>query len=108
MAKKESFCPVAAAMALISGKWKLVIIHFLLEGPKRFNQLQRDLGNVTHRALTKQLREMEQDKLVIRKDYGEVPPRVDYRLAPLGRSLYPVLMAMEEWAVKQRLSTKRK
>lgn len=101
MTKKDVFCPVAATMALISGKWKVIIIHFLLEGPKRFNQLQRELGSITHRALTQQLREMEGDGLVIRKDYAEIPPRVDYRLSVRGKSLEPVLMAMHRWSVNQ-------
>lgn len=92
-------CPTEQTLALISGRWKVMIIYWLLRGTKRFNQLQRDLGGITHRTLSKQLREMEAASLIIRKDYGEIPPRVEYSLSPRGRSLEPILAAMDEWAV---------
>jgi DNA-binding HxlR family transcriptional regulator len=100
MPKKQVFCPVEVTLEAIAGRWKVMVIHQLLEGPKRFNQLQRELKGVTHRTLTKQLREMEGRGLVIRKDYGEIPPRVEYSLSPLGKSLSPVLAAMHEWGKK--------
>ncbi|HNP61515.1 MAG TPA: helix-turn-helix domain-containing protein [Nitrospirales bacterium] len=95
--KKNVFCPVECTLDAIAGRWKVLIIHQLLEGTKRFNQLQRELGGITHRTLTKQLREMEERGLVNRKDYKEIPPRVEYRLSPLGQSLESVLLAMHEW-----------
>jgi DNA-binding HxlR family transcriptional regulator len=91
-------CPTEITLEVISGRWKVMVIYWLLQGERRFNQLQRDLTGITHRTLAKQLREMEADGLVERQDHGEVPPRVDYRLTPLGRSLEPVLMAMQDWA----------
>tara|TARA_R110001592_G_scaffold144484_2_gene367624 strand:- start:11130 stop:11459 length:330 start_codon:yes stop_codon:yes gene_type:complete len=97
MRKKDVFCPVETTLSLLSGKWKVMIIHYLLEGTKRFNQLQRDLNGITHRTLSKQLKEMEEDGLVIRTDYGEIPPRVEYSLSPLGQSLDSVLSSMHEW-----------
>lgn len=97
MPKKEIFCPVEVTMGLIAGRWKVIAIHYLLDGPKRFNQLQRELRGVTHRTLTKQLREMEGDGIVLRKDYKEIPPRVEYSLSPLGKSLKPILLALHEW-----------
>ena len=100
MAKKQIFCPVETTLSLLSGKWKVMIIYYLLKGTARFNQLQRDLGNITHRTLSKQLKEMEEDGLVIRTDYGEIPPRVEYALSPLGQSLSPVLKAMHTWGEK--------
>lgn len=100
MAKKQLFCPVETTLSLLSGKWKVMIIYYLLKGTVRFNQLQRDLGNITHRTLSKQLKEMEEDGLVIRTDYGEIPPRVEYALSPLGKSLSPVLKAMHNWGEK--------
>ncbi|HEU4838163.1 MAG TPA: helix-turn-helix domain-containing protein [Micavibrio sp.] len=100
MPQKQVFCPVEVTLEAISGRWKVMVIHQLLEGAKRFNQLQRELKGVTHRTLTKQLREMEERGLVIRKDYGEIPPRVEYSLSPLGKSLSPVLTAMHEWGEK--------
>lgn len=76
-----------------------MVIYWLLQGERRFNQLQRDLGGITHRTLAKQLRELERDRLILRRDHAEIPPRVDYRLTPLGLSLKPVLMAMQDWAI---------
>lgn len=101
MTKKEVFCPVETTLSLLSGKWKVMIIYYLLKGTTRFNQLQRDLGSITHRTLSKQLKEMEEDGLVIRTDYGEIPPRVEYALSPLGQSLAPVLKAMHKWGEAQ-------
>ncbi len=75
-----------------------MIIYHLLGGPMRFNQLQRALSGITHRTLAQQLREMAETGLVIRRDYQEIPPRVEYSLSPLGHSLDGVLSAMHEWA----------
>ena len=101
MRKKEA-CPAERVLKLVSGRWKLMVIFWLLKGEQRFNQLQRNLGGITHRTLAKTLREMEADGLVRRRDYGEIPPRVDYRLTPLGASLAPILQAMERWTIKFR------
>ena len=97
MPEKNVSCPVELALGAISGRWKVLIIRQLLEGTKRFNQLQRELDGITHRTLSKQLKEMEATGLVVRTDYREIPPKVDYRLSELGRSLENVLMAMHEW-----------
>ena len=75
-----------------------MVIFWLLDGPLRFNELQRRLGGVTHRTLSKTLKSMAADGLVARNDYGEIPPRVDYTLTPRGESLRPVLEALEAWA----------
>ncbi len=91
-------CPAEATLDFLSGKWRPMVIYWLMDGPLRFNELQRRLGAITHRTLSKTLKEMEADGLVQRKDYGEMPPRVDYLLTDRGRSLRPVLQAMEEWA----------
>ncbi|MCX7354476.1 MAG: helix-turn-helix domain-containing protein [Alphaproteobacteria bacterium] len=93
-------CPAETALQLVSGRWKLMVIFWLLQGEQRFNALQRNLGGITHRTLARQLREMEADGLVERRDYGEIPPRVDYRLTARGRSLQPILKAMEDWTVR--------
>ena len=97
MPVKNVTCPVEVTLEVIAGRWKILIIHQLLEGTKRFNQLQRELGGITHRTLTKQLREMEERGLLKRKDYREIPPRVEYSLSPIGRSLERVLLAMHKW-----------
>jgi DNA-binding HxlR family transcriptional regulator len=95
---KSVRCPTETTLALISGRWKVMVIYWLMQGTRRFNQLQRDLGGITHRTLIRQLKEMEADGLIERRDFGEIPPRVEYRLTPLGRSLEPVLLAMQDWA----------
>ena len=91
-------CLAETALDLLAGKWRPMIIFWLLEGPLRFNELQRRLGGITHRTLSKTLKEMEAAGLVARTDYGEIPPRVDYALTTEGASLRPVLEAMEAWA----------
>jgi DNA-binding HxlR family transcriptional regulator len=96
---KQVGCPTELTLDAISGRWKVMVIYWLLQGERRFNQLQRDLLGITHRTLSKQLKEMEVSGLVERRDYGEMPPKVGYRLTPLGRSLEPVLLAMHDWAV---------
>ena len=96
-AKELPACPVETTLTLISSKWKVLIVRDLLPGTKRFGELRRSVGNVSQKVLTAQLREMEEDGLVDRKVYPEVPPRVEYSLTELGRSLEPVLSALWTW-----------
>ncbi len=100
MTKKlpRPFCPVETVVQILAGRWKLVILHWLMQGTRRFNQLQRDLNPITHRTLARQLRELETAGIVHRKNFHTVPPRVEYSLTPLGKSLSPVLNAMHDWA----------
>jgi len=100
MSKKAVHCPVEQTLDVIGGRWKVMVIHELLQGTRRFNELHRALIGVTHRTLTKQLRELEDRGVVHREVYREVPPKVEYSLTPLGESLSPVLMAMHTWALK--------
>lgn len=97
MEKKCPACPVETTLMLISDKWKVLIIRDLLEGTKRFGELQRSIGAITQKVLTANLREMEADGLLERKVYAEVPPRVEYTLTETGYSLKPVLDAMNAW-----------
>lgn len=90
-------CPVAATLDLIDGKWKGVILYHLLPGPKRFNELRRELTAITQRMLTKQLRELEAAGLITRTIFAQVPPRVDYALTAEGESLRDVIMALKLW-----------
>ena len=91
-------CPAERTLEFLTGKWRSMVIYWLLCEPMRFNALQRALGQITHRTLAKTLKEMEADGLVHREDFGEIPPRVEYSLTERGRSLQPVLAAMEAWA----------
>ncbi|WP_066566015.1 helix-turn-helix domain-containing protein [Snodgrassella sp. CFCC 13594] len=91
-------CSVEAAINVIDGKWKSVILwHLLTEGVLRFSDLARQIPNISARTLTNQLREMEQDGLVCREVYAVVPPKVEYQLSPLGVSLQPILQALKDW-----------
>jgi DNA-binding HxlR family transcriptional regulator len=98
MAKKSVSCLVETTLAVIGGRWKVLILQQLLGGVKRFNELHRALSGITHKTLSQQLREMEADGLVLRKVYPQIPPKVEYSLAPLGRTMKPVLDAMHHWA----------
>ena len=90
-------CPVETTLTLISDKWKVLILRDLMPGTKRFGELKKSIGTVTQKVLTAQLRQMEASGLLTRTVYAEVPPRVEYTLTDLGRSLRPVLDAMEAW-----------
>ena len=97
-AKKElPACPVETTLTLIGDKWKVLILRDLMPGTKRFGELKKSIGKVSQKVLTAQLRDMEQNGLVHRKVYPEVPPRVEYSLTPLGMSLRPILDAMWNW-----------
>jgi DNA-binding HxlR family transcriptional regulator len=92
-------CPIQRTMAMIADKWKVIVIANLGEGTKRFRELQRAMAGVTPKVLTRQLRDLEHDGLVSRVAYAEIPPRVEYSLTPLGRSLLPILQQLHNWAV---------
>lgn len=90
-------CPVELTLEVIGGRWKGVIMYHLSKGTLRFGQLKRLIPGITQRMLTLQLRELESDGLVTRTVYPEVPPRVDYALTEVGKSLQPIIHAMLEW-----------
>lgn len=90
-------CAVEAAVSLIDGKWKAVALYHLEDGPIRFNELRRRVGDVTARMLTNQLRELEVDGLIEREVFAQVPPRVEYRLSARGQSLTPIIAALKAW-----------
>ena len=93
-------CAVEATISLIDGKWKSVVMFHLLGGTMRFNELKRHMPGVTQRTLTNQLRELEDDGLLTRKVYAQVPPKVEYSLSPLGLSMAPILHALKAWGDK--------
>ncbi len=90
-------CPVATAVSLIGGKWKLLIIRNLKERPWRFNELQRDIEGISQKVLTDSLRQMIDDGLVYRHDYQEMPPKVEYGLAELGKEMLPIIDALADF-----------
>ncbi|HIQ79948.1 MAG TPA: helix-turn-helix transcriptional regulator [Candidatus Scatavimonas merdigallinarum] len=90
-------CPVETTLALIGDKWKVLILRDLLPGTKRFGELKKSIGSVSQKVLTAQLRDMEENGLISRKVYAEVPPKVEYTLTELGQSLKPILDAMQTW-----------
>ncbi|MBD2691720.1 winged helix-turn-helix transcriptional regulator [Anabaena catenula] len=96
-------CEVESTIKVIGGRWKVLIIRELISGEKRFGELQRGLPGITQKMLTQQLREMEEDGIVHREIYAQIPPKVEYSLTPIGESLKPILYAMHEWA-SQNLS----
>ena len=100
-------CPVATTVQLIGSKWKLLILRNLLARPWRFNELRKSLEGISQKVLTDSLRSMEEDGLVTRTVYPEVPPRVEYSLSPLGESMRPIIHAMEQWGAQYKASKAR-
>lgn len=95
--KELPACPVETTLTLIGNKWKVLILRDLLPGTKRFGELKKSIGSVSQKVLTAQLRDMENSGLLTRTVYAEVPPRVEYSLTDLGKSLKPILDAMWTW-----------
>ncbi len=105
LTKKEMpACPVATTVQLIGSKWKLLIMRNLLVRPWRFNELRRDLNGISQKVLTDSLHSMEEDGIITRTVYPEVPPRVEYALSELGESMRPIIKAMEEWGLNYKKS----
>lgn len=97
MKKELPVCPVETTLSLISNRWKVLIIRDLMDGTKRFGELKKSIGTISQKVLTSNLRSMEEDGLLLRKVYSEVPPRVEYTLTKTGYSLKPILDAMLLW-----------
>lgn len=93
----HAFCPVNTTLDIIGGKWKVLILYQLLEETRRFNELRRLMPTITQRMLTLQLRELEDDGIVHREIYPQVPPKVEYSMTEFGRTLIPVIQAMHDW-----------
>lgn len=102
--KELPACPVETTLTLIGDKWKVLILRDLLPGTKRFGELKKSIGSVSQKVLTAQLRDMEKNGLVSRTVYAEVPPRVEYSLTDLGKSLKPILDAMWNWGEEYKAS----
>lgn len=98
-------CPVATTVQLIGSKWKLLIMRNLLERPWRFNELKKSLDGISQKVLTDSLRSLEEDGIITRTVYPEVPPRVEYALSELGETMRPILNAMQEWGENYKKTT---
>lgn len=96
-------CPIAATLELIGGRWKTIILFYLSSGKKRFGEISVRIPTISRKVLTQQLRELEKDGLINRKQYKEIPPRVEYSLTELGKSLSPVFNEMSIWGKKNVL-----
>lgn len=104
-------CSVEATIEVLGGKWKgIILYHLSTEEFKRFGELKKLMPSITQKMLTKQLRELEDDKVIKRVVYAEVPPRVEYSLTPFGQTLVPILQALEQWGNQylQKLTKIRK
>ena len=97
-------CSIATTVQLIGSKWKLLIMRNLLQRPWRFNELKKDLDGISQKVLTDSLRSMEEDGIITRTVYPEVPPRVKYALSDVGESMRPILTAMQEWGTNYKKS----
>ncbi len=96
-------CNVERALTIVGAKWSLIVLHDLMDGPKRFGALQRLIPSASAKMLTERLRELEQHGLVTRTVYPEVPPRVEYALTETGRTVWPIVRSLDRWG--QKLST---
>ncbi len=105
--KHGANCPVEATLRVIGGRWKVLILRELFRDTRRFCEMHRSIGGITQKMLTQQLREMENDGIILRKVYPQVPPKVEYSLTPLGKSLGRILEDMSAWGVKHINERKR-
>lgn len=104
MEKQIPACPVELTLMLISNRWKVLIIRDLLEGTRRFGEIKKSLGKISQKVLTENLRSMEENGIIKRTVYNEVPPRVEYSLTETGYSLKPIFDAMYDWGLNYKKS----
>lgn len=105
VAKKEEIkCPVTGMIQLIGGKWKPIILYCLRSDKRRFGEISARIPALSRKVLTEQLKELEEDGLLTRTQYNEIPPRVEYELTALGKSLTPVLNEMEKWGMENLMN----
>lgn len=93
-------CPFATAQRLVQGKWAILILHHLSEGEVRFNELQRKMPKMTHATLSAQLKQLEQEGIIIRTEYPQIPPKVEYKLSEIGKKFIPVLESIQTWGLE--------
>ncbi|HJA41144.1 MAG TPA: helix-turn-helix transcriptional regulator [Firmicutes bacterium] len=100
--KKDLYgaCPFVTTQKILQGKWAILILHYLSDGPVRFNALQKMVPNMTHATLSKQLKQLEAYNLIIRKEYPQIPPKVEYDLSEVGKNFLPVLDSIKDFGNK--------
>lgn len=103
--KEKTLCPVTATLQLIGGRWKTIILYSLSNGTKRFGEIAVRIPDISRKVLTEQLKELEEDGLILREQFKEIPPRVEYSLTDLGRSLSPVINELEKWGLENVLAS---
>ena len=103
--KAKTQCPVTATVQLIGGRWKAIILYSLLAGTRRFGEIAVRIPDISRKVLTEQLKELESDGLIMRQQYKEIPPRVEYSLTELGKSLSPVFRELEIWGTENVLAS---
>ena len=104
----ENSCPVTATMKVLGGKWKPILINAIyFTAPARFGELKRSVKGITQSMLTQQLRELEDDGLISRKIYAEIPPRVEYKLTEFGLTLSPIMLSMAKWGEEYRINKQK-
>jgi DNA-binding HxlR family transcriptional regulator len=107
--KVPELCKVEDALGILVGKWKpLILLHLLKNGTQRFSELKRSVPGITQKMLTNQLRELEDEDIIKRHVYPQVPPKVEYSITDYGRTLEPILEAMHEWGTKHTLHKMQK
>lgn len=109
MQKQPELCRVEDALGILVGKWKpIILLHLLQKGTVRFNELKRIIPGITQKMLTQQLRELEDEDIILRKVYAQVPPKVEYTITQYGREIEPILEAIHEWGTKHTLHKMQK
>ena len=102
--KEKTLCPVTATLQLIGGRWKTIILYTLTAGTRRFGEIGVRIPDISRKVLTEQLKELEADGLILREQFKEIPPRVEYSLTDLGKSLSSVISELEKWGTENILS----
>ena len=102
--KEKTLCPVTATLQLIGGRWKTIILYTLTAGTRRFGEIGVRIPDISRKVLTEQLKELEADGLILREQFKEIPPRVEYSLTDLGKSLSSVISELEKWGTANVLS----
>lgn len=100
-------CPITSTVLAIGGRWKLIILWQLKDGPLRYNEIRKAIPNISEKMLIQQLKELMQSNWVNKKDYNQIPPRTEYALTKLGKSFMPILENIYDWGIKHKITASR-